>query len=468
MIIHNLTDAGLKPYLEILLDEARSHNSALPVSKLPLEILSQIFEEGPHENLPDVRLHPARVPLAPNPLPLILSHVCKMWRDIATQDPLLWTMIRLDSSKSTDLANLYLERSQSQELEIQAIIRDVASAHMFGVIVPQMHRCRVLVISFTDYAPAFATLDLLRDSKVPALRTCEILVETDTANELGEVQLFSGGAPLLSFVKLDGISALGCGIPLKFITQLDLKISHFGRKLFFWEFASILHETSTILTHLALEGIVIEFHPDHHLTPIQFPALTVLNLRLPFAHDGPLEWDDGDYVYNLWGLLVVPSLERLTLFNFSDEQFHDTMAALMWQRESAGTNGIRYLSLDAIGLRSGIEDLALACPNIIELTMRGLIVQPILSLLSDTSIRLSAPTHTPNLSDPDVEFSALRSLSVSTSNDKLLRAVVLARNAAAAPITTLRLCGKRSWSEHTVQWFRERVFAVSTHDEIFS
>lgn len=413
-----------------------------------MEVLNQIFEEGPRENLPDVRNYPSRIQLSPVPLPVTVTHVCRRWRDIATDNPFLWATIRIDSSKSSKLAELYLERSKARELEIAAVIRDAASPASFGAVLPHLHKCRDLILSFTGYAPAFATFHALMHANVPALRACEILVETDTMYEPGQSTHLFAGAPLLSSVKLDGISALGCRIPFKFLTKLELKLSHFGRKLFLWQFASILQEASPILEYLTLEGIIIDFHPDHDLTPIQLPALTTLELRLPFAHDGPLEWDDGDYVYNL----------------FADEQFHDTMAAVMWQRESAGTVGIRHLSLDAIGLRSGIGDLAVACPNVIELAMRGLVVQPVLSLLSNTTIPDVRTSDSSNPLNSNIEFPYLQSLSVSTSNDKLLRAAVLTRKAAAAPIATLRLCGKRSWSEHTLQWFRQRVDIVSTHD----
>ncbi|KAJ7181387.1 hypothetical protein C8R43DRAFT_870144, partial [Mycena crocata] len=70
------TKSDLENHLNTILD---------PVTRLPLEISSEIFMHGlPHESIPHARQNYA---------PMIYLTVCRSWRDIALATPSLWSAI---------------------------------------------------------------------------------------------------------------------------------------------------------------------------------------------------------------------------------------------------------------------------------------------------------------------------------------------------------------------------------------
>ncbi|KAF7981032.1 hypothetical protein HWV62_35474 [Athelia sp. TMB] len=452
------TGVGYKPAYS----DSKAHD-AVPILNLPVEVLNEIFELGPRETLRNINNSST-------------TNRPAIWREVATHNPFLWTRITVDFSRSTSLSKLYLERSRNAELDIRVLIRYKAHAESFAtMLLADIKRCRGLNMSFPSYPAAFTTLHILQQLRAPVLRACKVLVEADTIHYEDEddtvtapTSLFVGGAPMLSSLRLDGISALGCRFHLNTVTHLELKVDSFSRQLTFEEASGILLEASPILSHLTLDGFVFNHLLGIKPHPLELPVLTSLDLRLSFAHDGPRRHDalSQDYILFVWRFLRVPSLERLSLFNLSEVQFYDTIVAVGKQRDS-GQTGVTHLSLDAIGIRGTLNaaDLTFFCPNVVDLKIRGPLVQPLLSIFSDGT---RADGDVSSSTDSTIFLPFLQSLSVSTSNDKLLRAAILTRKALGAPIPILRLVGRNTWSEHTIQWFRARVDFVSTHDDIFA
>lgn len=52
------------------------------------------------------------------PFPILVSHVCRHWRDVATGTPSLWTALKFSLGSPLDKARAYLERSKALPLEI--------------------------------------------------------------------------------------------------------------------------------------------------------------------------------------------------------------------------------------------------------------------------------------------------------------------------------------------------------------
>ena len=354
---------------------------AVPIANLPVEVWNQIFELGPRETLRDINDYANTNAPASVPFHVAVTHVCRRWREIAAQNPFLWTRVAVDFSRSTRLARLYLERSRNAELDIRVLIRHEAQVKSFAsMLLADMKRCRDLNMSFRGYRAAFTAFHSLQQASVPVLRVCKMVVESDMIHfEHGAAfappsWLFAGGTPMLSSLRLNGISALGCRIHLHTVTHLELKVDLFARQLSFKDASSILLEASPILTHLTLDGYVISHLLGIQTPSLKLPALTSLDLCLPFARNGPRHHDvlSQHYIPFLWQFLRVPSLERLSLFNLSEVQLHDTAVAVGQQRVS-GHAGVTHLSLDGIGIRGTLntEDLTFLCPNIVELKIRG-------------------------------------------------------------------------------------------------
>ncbi|KAJ7017883.1 hypothetical protein C8F04DRAFT_1199769 [Mycena alexandri] len=132
-----------------------------------------------------------------------LSQVCRRFRDIIVGAPVLWTLIELDlhSDMLADIANLYFTRSQACHL--RTILReckdtdDELIAERLSVIVPHIHRIRQLRI-FLFANPQIA-LAPLRHVAAPNLERLEIR-NTLEAFEMNPVEIFSLGAPMLTFI----------------------------------------------------------------------------------------------------------------------------------------------------------------------------------------------------------------------------------------------------------------------------
>lgn len=85
--------------------QSAPHNSTLPMSRLPVELISRIF-----------RLVVESGGANPRPLPpFVLAHVCREWRAVAREDPLLWTRPNFSRVK---LASTMLELSRSSPLAV--------------------------------------------------------------------------------------------------------------------------------------------------------------------------------------------------------------------------------------------------------------------------------------------------------------------------------------------------------------
>jgi len=99
-------------------------NDALPISRLPEEILSFIFETG-HGDYPvgsSIYRGPSTYhePSTYHRFEISVLHVSRRWREVAFRTPRIWTNIcRVQHQKSLDSIAAYLERSKAVGLDIQ-------------------------------------------------------------------------------------------------------------------------------------------------------------------------------------------------------------------------------------------------------------------------------------------------------------------------------------------------------------
>ncbi|KAJ7466947.1 hypothetical protein FB451DRAFT_402416 [Mycena latifolia] len=124
--------------------------SNAPVSKLPVELLGEIFswtlgDWGKMENEPSTLVLD----------PLILSHVCGHWRSVSLSIPMLWATIWIDRPRASHISmvKLWIERSRNFPLSINLRQTDPKSClsvpstsehdltdEIFSLLVPHLHR----------------------------------------------------------------------------------------------------------------------------------------------------------------------------------------------------------------------------------------------------------------------------------------------------------------------------------------
>ena len=165
------------------------------------------------------------------------------------------------------------------------------------------------------------------------------------------------------------------------------------------------------------------------------------------------DFDSGGYVSKLWERLQMPALRTLSLFRLSDEQFRECLEGLKQRQHSGGQVAVQSLYLEEIALDDYASDLALACPNLVELSLIGAAADKIMEMILENAENTVS-------SDIDPLWPYLRCYTVSSCDTELLRAVVLARKVAGYPIVELSL--DELIAADQMAWFYQQVDVVST------
>ncbi|KAJ7730097.1 hypothetical protein DFH07DRAFT_945485 [Mycena maculata] len=145
------------------------HSTSCPILTLPVEITAHIFVDC----LPDALS-------APNPscAPMLLGYVCRKWREISLQTPVLWSSLRAEFKYETNLnferlVQEWLRRSGTSPLNL-ALAFDwfyhccTDRRHAYGAL-PSDFRFSVLD-DLIERSPQWQTVDLLLMSSCAAAR----------------------------------------------------------------------------------------------------------------------------------------------------------------------------------------------------------------------------------------------------------------------------------------------------------
>ncbi|KAJ6453173.1 hypothetical protein C8R45DRAFT_636816 [Mycena sanguinolenta] len=158
-------------------DARRDLNSTLdPVARLPVEISSDIFARCiPDSCRPQFRK-----------APMIFLHICRIWRDIATSTPSLWTSISCESIDAMKL-DTWLQRARGLPLYISLCgdlhpeaavmvkrraqhirVLTLETLHLKEMVSPFLSLAKLAVINTTIQPPTHRwCMDILRNA--PAL-----------------------------------------------------------------------------------------------------------------------------------------------------------------------------------------------------------------------------------------------------------------------------------------------------------
>ncbi|KAJ7019649.1 hypothetical protein C8F04DRAFT_329687 [Mycena alexandri] len=189
-----------------------------PVLTLPAQITSEIFAqcaEHPFHREPD-----------PKRAPLLLTYVCRAWRDIAIHDPALWNRVRFMcehnsySSHRRLLAKLYLERAGTTplDLHVQSTVEAGGRPRLLQDVIDRASQWRKVIF--------IASVPTLRDQFLGQLDLL-ILETLSLTRNRDSPGFFHGGAfavaPKLQVVTLwDNYNPSSIMLPWSQLTKLTI------------------------------------------------------------------------------------------------------------------------------------------------------------------------------------------------------------------------------------------------------
>ncbi|KAF8150409.1 hypothetical protein K438DRAFT_1988562 [Mycena galopus ATCC 62051] len=271
------------------LAQERLDSFKYPVLTLPNEITAEIFTHF----LP---IYPDYPQLTGLYSPTLLTQICREWREIALETPILWQAMSLSDlsipfERRAHLLDMWLSRSRCCPLSIHFNKDDIDDEPHTSEILATVvsHRTRWEYLNLTLSPSHIAIIQ----GPMPLLRHLYLTVPHD----LNAIATFSS-APLLRSITLRATTPLKLAFPLGQLTSLTLNWIYRS------EYAAILQQTSNLI-HCEL---YVEFDRDgsSDLPPghaIDLPRLESLALRNYDAPDTTGLLDD----------FLVPALQSLRI-----------------------------------------------------------------------------------------------------------------------------------------------------------
>jgi hypothetical protein len=292
---------------------ARLLNDETASSKLPHELLASILQMCQGIWVKNTSKGRGK------PFEVAASHVSHRWRAVALGTPLLWNVIDLHISARRNVKEnalqwlaAYLTRSGECFLDISLHIAVDGVAHQFlSPLVQNAHRWRYLSLFLTWGGPDDIRT-LFSEVSAPNLVHLSIRVGNDyDSTDAPRTEypstcspILSGGAPVLSSIRLSGKVIGNIAPPLGAVTTLYVEA--FPRNLMSHsQFRTMLASVPCIV-NLSLSGLNIRLPRDPLADSSPFSIPTLRSLRL---HGNATPG------HRLLSLLTLPNLESLTLLS---------------------------------------------------------------------------------------------------------------------------------------------------------
>jgi hypothetical protein len=331
-------------------------NDRAPVASIPNEILAMIFHAGKDPSLKGWGPPPRVMGKQHNEV--IVSHITKRFRTAALSAPSLWTEIYASPCRAPEELKAYLERSRACAVDIRLDLSKCCCSkrhqgmvnNILSMITPHSRRWRRLIVDGDDEEDANPLIIRLPD--LPTGRLEHLSLSNVITNCSVSPTIFTGGAPLLSFLRMDYILMqhlpLPLPHPLSALTTLHVDEAFYeDTTMTYDQFRGFLSAVSTTLINLSISGTVFTFDPGSYPPEIvEMPALVSLRMGCPaeVAHvsimgisaPGVRDWslkdisDDLAQEVELWEKAVwehlaaahiFPDLHSLTIVNCEFSEF---------------------------------------------------------------------------------------------------------------------------------------------------
>lgn len=321
-----------------------------PISKLPVEILSKIFEVG-------------RAPQADMFIWGIerrLARICKAWMTVVLQTPQLWTMINCYPGHEQEIA-IYLRRSGNLPLHLRFYYTGQDGHRTESVcqlLSSHFWRTGRLEVYCRQQAQTLHSLFRhLHAISAPFLHYISITCRSCRLQDQPEpVEIFSGGTPALTKIHLKNISLMRCQLQLVTVEAMYLSLDNSCREKVLSDRWLATISAAASLLHLQVEGstVVQDWLPSDWMSgsgiPVEMSLLRTLCLTV-----------NGDNLispsnHGLLERIIAPRLEVIVLKDFGIDhdalpifdakKFPSLRTVIIWDWYVEGGHGEWHLFLD--------------------------------------------------------------------------------------------------------------------------
>ncbi|KAH9890108.1 hypothetical protein C8Q73DRAFT_653017, partial [Cubamyces lactineus] len=330
-----------------------------PIHSLPVELLTRIFQLGVDSDpIPDEQIREEPT------FEVLVSHVCRYWRQVALHTPHLWTTIHFRTRAHMSRGEVYLSRNGRLPIDIyvDTCSEDDYQLHkdllfrdeflpVFDVVLPHIDRWRELHLIVADLeCKTFARKVLSTCGTAPALETLQLWhvqnwrTSERLFNHIGPppVVVFGGELPSLKHIILQGVNLPWSRSPfLRNLSSVEFALHSDNVRMPFDLWRAML-DSSPNLTRLSLlfsgpraapspaspviDGIgwwgAEPPPPDAVIPPGTRLPPSVEPIHLPALRDVQLNNLESDYVVALFRTLHMPNVRSLHLgLDFEDQDF---------------------------------------------------------------------------------------------------------------------------------------------------
>ncbi|KAJ7149554.1 hypothetical protein C8R46DRAFT_1125520 [Mycena filopes] len=265
-----------------------------PILNLPPEIVSEIF-------LHFLPVYPDFPPPSGSTSPVLLSQICRHWREIALSTPRLWRAIKIvirvsggKHPRALDRLTTWLARSADSPLSLHIhLARNFSFLRLFvHECVPHRHRLEYLVVE-----GPFKLFSSLRGD-MPLLQSLTLTCPNHSSRE-PPTDIFSG-TPKLADVVLCTFDKRVMHLPLAQLTSLSV------------EFTSPPECTEVLRAAVNLVRCTFTIYTDRDETNT-VPVIPVHHHRLRHLTFRPV---DGQVIDGLLRSLTLPGLQTLKIYKY--------------------------------------------------------------------------------------------------------------------------------------------------------
>ncbi|KAJ7462155.1 hypothetical protein FB451DRAFT_479969 [Mycena latifolia] len=301
-----------------------------PVLTLPPEITAKIF----HDCLPTSYTDRERNGSNPQEAPILLSHVCRMWREITIGTPALWTTMDLEicDVESADIFKTWLSRTGALPLSVKLDFEldEDAIGGIFEVFAEHSHKMQSIELEI--YIEQLQALEKVGDHcSFPLLQMLSIhFFDADDYDlvddsEIPCIEIFSN-SPLLCEVSLNEA-------PPSFISLPWHQLSKFTGKLY--SIADCL-QMLRLMANLA-ECAFAAHDETQGPTPHELTHSNLRSLTLFEATSDAGDTDGGDSACSITILdyLSLPSLQTLQILDSEATEFDEEVVTGFLSRSSS-------------------------------------------------------------------------------------------------------------------------------------